>query len=29
MIILTIVLVYAAITEPAGTGLVGTFLHSP
>src|SRR3984885_10083510 len=29
MIILTIVLVYAAFTESAGSGLVGTFLHSP
>ncbi|HEY0704299.1 MAG TPA: Nramp family divalent metal transporter [Candidatus Acidoferrales bacterium] len=29
MIILTVILVYAAITEPASTGLVGTFLHSP
>src|SRR5271163_1237670 len=29
MIVLTIVLVYAAFTESAGSGLVGTFLHSP
>src|ERR1700677_1170184 len=29
MIILTLVLVYAAITQPASAGLVGTLIHSP
>src|ERR1700683_2243408 len=29
MIILTLVLVYAAITQPANAGLVGTLVHSP
>src|SRR6202451_393987 len=29
MIILTLVLVYAAITQPASAGLVGTLVHSP
>jgi Mn2+/Fe2+ NRAMP family transporter len=29
MIILTLVLVYAALTQPASSGLVGTLIHSP
>src|SRR5580693_4436817 len=29
MIILTLVLVYAAITQPSSAGLVGTLIHSP
>src|SRR6202044_1372251 len=29
MIILTLVLVYAAITQPASAGLVGTLIHAP
>jgi len=29
MIILTLVLVYAALTQPASSGLVGTLIHPP